>query len=402
MRTNNKQVVILGAGYAGMMAALRLAHQIPKSTTITLINPYDTFQERIRFHQLAAGNTSKQFKIRRMIHRLPIEFLQASVLKIQPEHNSLVIHERGASRTLGYDYLVYALGSKTDLNVIPGARIFAYPLDWGYIRSLQTKIARHKHERKKLLVIGQGLTGIEAATEFAETYPNLQVHLVASGNLGEQFSQKGDDYLRKVFQQFNIQVSENTSIQKIYRTVAETTTRERIPYDWCIWAGGFVALPFAQEADIATNAKGQVKVDHFLRSVSHPNIFAVGDAAALPKDMQPQIRMGCVTALPLGAHGADNLAATLQGKNLSPFRFKYMLQCISLGQKAALAQYTTYEDQPTERILTGRQGALMKSFILRYTVQSLFLSRRLKKGFFWAKTKHDIENNIAKMQHELV
>jgi NADH dehydrogenase FAD-containing subunit len=123
-----------------------------------------------------------------------------------------------------------------------------------------------------------------------------------------------------------------------------------------------------------------MQVDAALRSVAHPNIYAVGDAAATP------LRMACATAMPMGAYAADHLAARLNGQpQIEPFRFAYVLQCLSLGRRRALVQFVDRDDTPQERIITGWWGARIKELICRFTVWSLRWEKRVPGAYWWAK-----------------
>ena len=155
-----------------------------------------------------------------------------------------------------------------------------------------------------------------------------------------------------------------------------TSDGQRFESDVTVWAGAFGVPSLAREAGIAVNRIGQIIVDPYLRSVSHPEIFAVGDAAATG------LRMACATAMPIGAHAADNLTAVLRGNPLKPFRFGFGGRCISLGRHDGLIQMVNSDDSPREFIFTGRTAAFFKETICRYAYYSLPLER-LIPGFYY-------------------
>ncbi|MET0135727.1 MAG: oxidoreductase, partial [Kibdelosporangium sp.] len=107
-----------------------------------------------------------------------------------------------------------------------------------------------------------------------------------------------------------------------------------------------------------------VLVDDHLRSVSHPDVHAVGDAAALRHPNGQELRMACATGLP----SAQHLARVLAEKRAGPLRFRYFNQCVSLGRRDGLIQFVRADDSPVERVLTGRAAALYKEAIVRGTV----------------------------------
>jgi hypothetical protein len=96
--------------------------------------------------------------------------------------------------------------------------------------------------------------------------------------------------------------------------------------------------------------------------------------------------MACATALPLGAHAADNVAAAIDGREPARFRYAYVFRCISLGRAAGLIQFVRADDSPRERIVSGRLGAWIKEMICQYTSFSLDLERRWPGAYHWPQT----------------
>jgi NADH dehydrogenase FAD-containing subunit len=114
-----------------------------------------------------------------------------------------------------------------------------------------------------------------------------------------------------------------------------------------------------------------VRLDPFLRSVSHPEVFGAGDAA-VPDACRITIRMGCATAMPMAAVAAQNLVRTIANHSLAPFRYAYMAQFASLGRTDALAQYVRADDSPRPWISTGRLAAWMKELTFKMNLSALY------------------------------
>jgi NADH dehydrogenase FAD-containing subunit len=364
-------IVIIGAGYAGMIAALRLAKQ--PDAQVTLVNASPVFVERIRLHEVAAGSSKAFHPLAPLLAGTGIGFVQGRVTQLDPIDKTLAIDTQ-TDKPMRYEKLVYALGSRVNIDSVPGVRQHAYSLD--------PAASQRLHEALQLLpagarvvVCGGGLTGIEGATEIAEAYPHLRVELVTRDGFGERLSANGQAYLRQVFARFAITVREGVNVEAV-DAGALVTTAGNIPFDLCLWAGSFVAHGLAREGGLAVNASGQIIVDDTLRSISHSDIYAAGDAAWIEGHLYP-IRMGCVTALPMGAHVAANLRALLKGQAQQSFRFGYPGQCISLGRHDALVQLTGRDDGMREQIVTGRAGASVKEFICRFTWGTLQIERRM-------------------------
>lgn len=363
------RIMILGAGYAGMTAALRLARKtrgLP--VDITLVNGSEVFVERIRLHQTAAAERVKQRSIQKLLAGTGVRFVQGWVTNLVPAAQQVTVRTAAGEETLRYDYLLYTLGSRTDKDSVAGVREHALAVgDPGDGERLQQRLLELAEAgyRDEVVVVGGGLTGIETATEIAERYPDLAVRMVTAGRLGYGLSERGRAYLRRTFDRLGIAIQEQTRVERVTDDAVVTASGQVIPCGLCIWSGPFEALPLARAAGLATNNQGQILIDANMRSIASPQIYAAGDSAAFTPAVGLSMRMACATAVPMAAHAADNLSEHLAGAPQQPFRFGYVVQCISLGRRDGLIQRVQADDSPVERIWTGRPAALFKELICR-------------------------------------
>lgn len=377
-----EQIVILGAGYAGLMATVRLVGRTGgERARIRLINTDDTFVERIRLHQVAAGQAIVRRPITDYVRGTGIDFLQGRVVGLDPARHEVTVDAVGGERRISYDRLVIALGSSAATDTVPGIQENAWTLESGMALQLRDSLADVARRNGRVAVCGAGLTGIEAATEIAEAYPTLRVTMVTAGAFGTDLSERGRAHVRRALARLGVEIIEWAPVRAVERDRLVLENQGVMPFDLCVWAGGFVAAQLAHEAGLAVNDLGQALVDAYLRSVSHPMINVVGDAAApgVP------IRMACATAMPMGAYVADYLANELAGRPSSPFRFAYAFRCISLGRADALIQFVRSDDAPTERIMTGWVGARFKELICQYATFALRLERRWPGAYRWPR-----------------
>lgn len=380
------RIVIIGAGYAGMMAALRLAHKTRRQpVAITLINAQDRFVERIRNHQLATNQALKDLPIRDMLRGTNVSFIQGTVTALDPVHKQITL--QGAAQPIVYDKLVYALGSYTERNRVPGADEHAYGMDHASAIQLQERLPEVAARGGHVLVAGTGLTGIESATEIAEAYPGLRVDVVTADSLEDDLSIPGAAYVRDTFRRLGITLRERTVISRLEVNRALAGDGSALPFDICVWATGFTVPPLAKQSGLLVNAAGQIVIDARLHSVSHPDIYAVGDAAAFAPDTGLSLRMACATALPMGLHAADNLSKLLRGKAEQPFGYGYVFRCISLGRRRGLVQFVDMDDTPQPRVITGVAGAFVKEMICRYTFASLRTQARGFNILWWPHSR---------------
>ncbi|GAB3876928.1 FAD-dependent oxidoreductase [Kibdelosporangium lantanae] len=336
------RIVILGAGYAGLTAANRLR----RHADVTLVNRTDRFVERVRLHQLAAGQDLR-------VHPLPWATVGV-VTGIDLVARTVQVGERAVD----YDILVYALGSGA--SPAPGAYAVADLDQAAQLREHLPKLAAGSD----VVVVGAGLTGIETAAEIAETFPRLRLHLVASGPLGGWLSVRAQEHLAGAFDRMNVEVHFGCAAKTDRHQVVLEDGRV-LPADLVVWTAGFRVPGLAAEAGLATDDRGRVIVDDHLRSVSHPEVYGIGDAAAAPGPGGAEARMSCQTGLPMGAYVAGEITRLVKGHELRPVRIRYVWQNISLGRRDGVTQFTHTDDSPRRLVLTGRRSARFKELITR-------------------------------------
>ena len=388
------KVVILGGGYAGTLAALRLASQTKgHPVEIVLINNDEYFVERIRLHQRLAGEPQQPLPFAKLLAGTSVQLLLGRCTAIDTADHTLTVQVDAGTQIVTYDQLVYALGSTVERSRIPGVAEHALSLaSAATTQQGQAVLAKLAVAGGKLLIVGGGLTGIEAATELAARYPQLQVTLVTSGKLGATLSSAGQHHLQRVFSRLGITIIEETTVEQLTARTAHCRDGRNIAFDQCLWAGAFTVAPLAREAGLPVDEAGRILVDETLRVIGQPAIYAVGDAAATG------LRMACATAMPIGGYVADQLVAQLTGRPLpGPFRFGYGGQCISLGRKDGLVQFVHSDDRPRELIISGWLAAWLKEQICRYTVQSLWRTKWWAQAYLWPKTTQVIVQDQPQM-----
>lgn len=381
MQTNHRaRVVVLGAGYAGVLAAIRIARKARGQAEVTLVNDRAHFVERVRLHQLAVGQELPRRSLEHMLHGTGAQLRLGRVTALEPWARQVRL---AGGEALGYDYLVYALGSGRHDAPIEG--LGEHALDVGSEDAARRVAARlaQLSAGARVTVIGAGLTGIELAAEIAEARPELGVTLVTKGVLGEGLSAAGAAAVRRALEELGVTVRERTRIDSVRRSALKTTTGDLLDSDSTIWCGGFAPNVLARAAGLATTSEGRLALDGQLRSVSAPEIFGAGDGAAIASAEAAHLRMGCATAMPLGAHAADNVVNALAGRELTPFGFDFFVQCISLGRQRGLIQRVSSGDRPLDTVVTGRLAAQLKESVCRFTTTALAMERLIAGTYTW-------------------
>ncbi|ADI09704.1 putative dehydrogenase [Streptomyces bingchenggensis BCW-1] len=360
------RIIVLGAGYTGASAAGRLAKRLHREdVTITLVNAEPDFVERVRMHQLAVGQDLKLRTFGEMFAGTGVELKLARVTGVDVDRKTVAVIDANGAEELEYDTLVYALGSSWNDQGVPGTAEHAHELAGrpGALQ-LRERLAR-LDAGQPVVVVGGGLTGLEAATEIAEARPDLAVALAARGGLGDWLSPKGGRHVRKVFDKLGITVHEHSAVTGVEADRVVTADGKAIPAAVTVWTTGFAVHPIAKATALEATGTGQIVVDGTMRSVSHPDVYAVGDAAMVMGPGDKPLRMSCASGVPTAWQAADAIAARLTGGKLPNVPIRYFNQCISLGRKEGVIQYVTADDRAVRAALTGRFAAVYKELICK-------------------------------------
>lgn len=360
------RVIVIGAGYTGAIAAGRLAKRLRREdVAITLVNAEPDFVERVRMHQLAVGQDLKPRPFSEMFAGTGVELKLAKVTGVDVDRRTVAVIDANGAEELEYDSLVYALGSGWHTRGVPGTAEHAHEIAGrpGALR-LRERLAG-LDAGQPVVVVGGGLTGLEAATEIAESRPDLDVALAARGGLGDWLAPKGRRHLRKVFDRLGITVHEHTAVTGVEADRVATADGKSVPAAVTVWTTGFAVHPIAKATSLEVTDTGQIVVDGTMRSVSHPDVYAIGDAAMVMGPGDKPLRMSCASGAPTAWQAADAIAARLTGGKLPNAPLRYFNQCISLGRREGVIQYVTADDRAVRAALTGRLAAVYKELVCK-------------------------------------
>ncbi|PKV83366.1 NAD(P)/FAD-dependent oxidoreductase [Streptomyces sp. TLI_146] len=362
------RLVVVGAGYAGLSAAKLLARKLRRdNVTITLVNASDRFVERVRLHQLAAGQRLVTLPLRQRLAGTSVRLVVARVTAIDATARSVSLDV--APGAIGYDTLVYAAGSRAWFDGVPGAAEHAYTVaDLEQATRLRRRVAAMA-SGDTVAVVGAGLTGLETASELAASHPELRVRLVTGADdVGSGLVPRARTHVRRTLDRLDVSVHPGTVVAAVRQDGLDTLDGTSFAADAVVWTTGFRAPELARAAGFATDENGRMLVDATLRSVSHPEVYAVGDAAAGICVGGAPSRMSCQAALPMGRGVAEVVAARLSGREPGPVRIGYVFTNISLGRRDGVVQFTRPDDRPRRFALTGRVAAAHKEAVVRSTV----------------------------------
>lgn len=375
------RIVILGAGYGGVVTAIRLQKELNyNEADVTLVNKHDYHYITTHLHMPAAGTDdpkNARVNILKLIDEFKIDFIKATVQEIRPQEKKVILDEG----TLSYDYLVIGLGGEPETFGIPGMLEHAMSIrsinSVNFIREhIEYQFAKYKREpeRKELLnfvVGGAGFTGIEFVGELANRVPELckefnvdpsEVNIYnveAAPTILPGFDPELVEYARQLLEDKGVQFRIGIAIKECSEHGVILANGEEIPSATIVWTGGIRGNRLIEEAGFET-MRGRVKVDEYLRAPGYDDVFIIGDGSIF---MNPEGRPYPPTAqiaMQQGATTATNLVAAIRNASLKSFKPSIKGTVASLGRGEAIGVVGKYK-------MRGFGAAMMKKIIdMRY------------------------------------
>jgi NADH:ubiquinone reductase (H+-translocating) len=356
-------IVIAGAGYAGLHAALRLTARLRNHPQVELIlvDRHDYHQALTELPRVAGGTRGADAV------RIPLQDLLATRVRfVQAEINGFDLPGRqlltGAG-PIGWRRLVLALGSRPNDFAIPGLAqrtLSLYSASdaervWAAVGEALTAAAAttdpgQQRRLATVVVGGGGATGVELAGELAEILPEVaRSHGLAPGRPAVQLVEAGPtilagsssqliDKATKILSDLGVQVRTNATIAAAAEEGFRLTGGQLVEGGVFVWAGGLKAPELVAESTLPTGHNGRVKVDQYLRVLDHLEIYAAGDLASVtdPRTGHALPSLAQV-ALEEGETVARNLDAELKGRPLEAFTFHDKGFVVSVGTSRGVA-----------------------------------------------------------------
>jgi NADH dehydrogenase FAD-containing subunit len=370
----NIDVVVIGGGYAGVMAANRLTQR--DDVTVTLINPRPTFVERLRLHQLVGGSHDAVVDYRKVLAGR-VRLVVDTVTRIDAAGRGVSL---ATGDTLGYDYLIYAVGSGSADPRVPGAAEFAYPMATLEEARRLRPVLDAAPATAPVTVVGAGATGLEVAAELAEL--GRSVTLVCGGVFGPYLHPRGRRSVAKQLARLGVTVLDgpDAKVTAVTPDSVRLGDGRQLPSAVTIWTAGFGVPDLAARSGLRTDALGRLLTDETLTSVDDAHIVAAGDSAA-PSGLP--LRMSCQSARPLGAHAADTVLHRIAGEQPGRISVGFFGQCIGLGRRGATLQLAARDDTANRFHIGGRVAATIKEIAIKGVRKELADEARKPGSFSW-------------------
>ncbi|NJM05784.1 NAD(P)/FAD-dependent oxidoreductase [Candidatus Gracilibacteria bacterium] len=354
------QILILGAGYAGLRAALDLDRLLAGNTSaaqVTLVDQ-NSYHQLVQLLHLTATKASYAAETARPLDRIvqnrSIRCIQGRVVRLDPAARCVHLAD-GAQ--LPYDRVVLALGGETSYADIPGAREHTLPL-----RSYKQAIALREHlissflqaattsddtARRILMttaIVGGGYTGCQFAGELAawadelctETgAPRTDVRIALldrSDSLLKQFGPWATREAERVLDAVGVSVYLQTSVEWVEPHILHVNDKRLLRAHTIVWAGGVVAPALIAESGLPVDSAGRAIVDRYLRVQGQAAVFAVGDCAHVPDgDTGATVPATASYATRQGEQLAQTLFDEIEGRAPRPYEALKLGELVSLG-----------------------------------------------------------------------
>jgi NADH:ubiquinone reductase (H+-translocating) len=364
------RLVIIGAGFAGMYAALSSARLrdlkgvSSEQLEIALLAPEPTLVVRPRLYEPKPETLIAP--LLEVLKAIDVVYVQGRAEMIDTKSRAVeFVTAKNTRETLLYDRLVVASGSQLFRPNIPGLAEYAFSVD-----QLEDAVALDRHlrsladqpalkARDTVIVAGGGFTGIEVGTEMPSRLRGIlgdnakpRVVIVERGEaIAPDMGAGPRPVIEDALRQLGVETRLGVGVEALDKSGVTLANGERIESATVIWAAGMRAAPLTMQIPAERDNFGRLLVDRDLRVPSVPGVFATGDAAkAVSDDIGNSALMSCQHATRMGAFAGNNAAAELLRVPTTPYHQEAYVTCLDLGAAGAL--FTRGWDRKVELVGT--------------------------------------------------
>jgi NADH:ubiquinone reductase (H+-translocating) len=370
------RILVLGAGFAGLWAAVGAARKLdeigtlPGEVEILVVdrNPYHNV--RVRNYEVDLSKVA--IPLSEVLDPIGVNHLTARVQTIDLAKQRVAVATPRGRELLAYDRLVLALGSELARPDIPGLAGNSFDVDTysaavrlnAHIAALGTSPT--SLGRSTVVVVGAGFTGIEVATEM----PSKLSRALAAGEhrvilvdpnpvVGVTIGDHARPAICEALSTLGIETRLGAKVTAVDAMSIALASGEIIPAQTIVWCAGMRASPLAATLPGTRDQLGRIAADQFMRVTGLANVFAAGDVASSLVDGVHSTVMSCQFARPMGRFAGHNVVADLFARPMIPLRIDWYVTVLDLGTWGAL--YTVGWDRQVLSI--GHDAKVIKQTI---------------------------------------
>ena len=345
-------VVVIGSGFAGLWAALGAARRldelgVPVGTVDVTVLSATPFHD-IRVRNYEADLSECHIPLADVLDPAGVAHIAAEVTAIDTDTGTVATAD---GVTYGYDRLVLASGSQVVKPAITGLREFGFDID-----TYDGAVALQRHLQAladdppapaaaTVVVVGAGLTGIEAACElpgrlrtlFAGTGIRPRVVLVDHNPVvGSDMGAAARPVIERALSDNGVETRTGVSVADVGNRGVSLSSGEQLVAATVVWCAGMRASSLAEQLPVSRDRLGRLPVDDYLRVLGVPSVFAAGDVAAARMDDEHLSVMSCQHGRPMGRYAGYNVISDLFGEPMRKLRIPWYVTVLDLGPAGAV------------------------------------------------------------------
>ena len=347
-----KNIVVVGAGFAGLWGAVGAARKLDElgigtdEVGITVINRDSWHGLRVRNYE--ADLSAVRVPLAEVLDPIGVGLVEGEAGAIDLAQKCIAVETAGGPIMLDYDGLVLAAGSQLHRPDIPGLRQYGFSIDTyaeaalldGHIKQLDDAV--QGPGARTVLIIGAGLTGIEAACEIparldAAGIGDGRVILADSGrHIGSTMGAEARTVIEKATAELGIECRTCIEVAALDGNGVTLAGGERIEAGTVVWTAGMRANPMTGKLPGTRDRLGRVEVNEFMRLDGLEGVFVAGDMARAKVDGQHTSVMSCQHGRPMGRFAGHNVACAVLGQEPLALDIDYYVTCLDLGPWGAV------------------------------------------------------------------
>ncbi len=404
-----KKIVLIGAGYAGVLTAKRLAKKLKREDVeITVFNKNSYHTMLTELHEVAAGRVEEEsirLDLDAIFAHRKINLIVDEVEKVDFNNKQIYTAD---GYVKDYDYLVIGTGCKPTFFDLKGSEN-AFPL-WSYEDAVKLNVQindmfrracaeKDEVERKKLLsfvIVGSGFTGVEMAGELGEYKDELcYKYDINSNEVSIQIIEMGDKILpfypdkltSKIIDRLNklgVEILTNQAVCSIESKSCKLTTENMLDTHTVIWAAGIEGSELVKKLEnISKVNRGRIQTNEFLESVDQKDVYIVGDNIFyVPEGETHPVPQMVENAEHSSKTVTQNIFASIKGTKRVEYKPVFQGSMVCVGSRWGAAYVGKKEKK---RSFTGFSAMFIKHFVnCMYFMEVLGLSK------VWSYLVHEV------------
>jgi NADH:ubiquinone reductase (H+-translocating) len=375
-----KRILVLGGGFAGLWSAVGAARKLdelgygPNTAEVTLVNR-DAFHN-IRVRNYEADLTAVRVPLDDVLGPVGVQCVEGEVASLDLAGQTATVTTASGPQVLPYDRLIFALGSQLLRPNVPGLAEHGFDVDTyhgaarlnTHLQSLPSLPA--SPGQWTVVVVGAGLTGIEAATEMpgklravlAQANTTRPCRVILADHhpwVGSDMGASARPVIEEALAALGIEMRVGLDIVSISLSGVLLSSGEEIPAATVVWCAGMRANPLTRLFPVAHDRFGRIPVDACMRVTGVAHAFAAGDVAWAMMDDRHASVMSCQHGRPMGRFAGHNVVCDLFGLPMRPLHIAWYVTVLDLGPWGAV--YTAGWDRQV--VTTGEAAKQTKQVI---------------------------------------